>query len=494
MPRSARKLTRLRLTLTALVLAPFALLLTACPGTGGTLVQSVVITSHTDGQVISGPRVIHLEATLVNMPDVASYTVMLNGVAEAGARSGSVISADLELHDHANKVAVQATSTAGHTVYAEVNLDFPFVTLGTYQAAAFAIGQDDLVSITEATPRKVIDGPAGRASVVGGHLYLPDEVLNRVLGYDVVPASSGASPDFVLGQDQFDDTTGREGASGLHAPGGTATDGVRLVATDGNNSRVLLWNSAPTSTAAPADVVLGQGDFLTNIPSCAATKVDHPAGATIVGDKLVVADTDNNRVLIWSLPTFNGAPASVVIGQSSFTTCSNNDDDQDGTAEPSPTARTLNGPLDVWSDGQRLYVADSFNSRVLVYDELPATNFRAADRVLGQTSFTSMASGAGNSGLDYPSSVHGNANQLFVADSGNNRVLVWNSVPTLTGSPAHLVLGQTNFDNVTANAGALDPHANGLSFPTGVYQTGDLLIVGDYENFRYVVYGGTSIP
>lgn len=194
MPRSTRKLTRLRLALTALVLAPFALLLTACPGPGGTLTQSVVITSHTDGQVISGSRVISLMATLVNMPDVGSYTVTLNGVAETATRSGSVITADIELHDHANKVAVEATSTAGNTVYAEVNLEYPFVTLGTYQAAAFAIGQDDLVSVTEATPRKMIDGPSGRPSALGGHLYLPDEELNRVLGYGVVPSSSGASP------------------------------------------------------------------------------------------------------------------------------------------------------------------------------------------------------------------------------------------------------------------------------------------------------------
>ncbi|MBX3141658.1 MAG: hypothetical protein KF875_12945 [Trueperaceae bacterium] len=494
MPRSTRKLTRLRLALTALVLAPFALLLTACPGPGGTLTQSVVITSHTDGQVISGSRVISLMATLVNMPDVGSYTVTLNGVAETATRSGSVITADIELHDHANKVAVEATSTAGNTVYAEVNLEYPFVTLGTYQAAAFAIGQDDLVSVTEATPRKMIDGPSGRPSALGGHLYLPDEELNRVLGYGVVPSSSGASPDFVLGQDQFDDTSGREGATGLHAPAGTATDGVRLAVADGNNSRVLVWNAAPTAQAAPADLVLGQGDFLNNVPGCAATKVDHPAGVAFVGNKLAVADTDNNRVLIWSLPTADGAAADVVIGQASFTTCANNDDDQDGAAEPSPTARTLSGPLDVWSDGQRLYVADSLNNRVLVYDSLPTTNFAAADRVLGQTSFTALAPNTGASGLDYPSSVHGNVNQLFVADSGNNRVLVWQSVPAANGADADLVLGQTNFDNTTANAGSLDPTANGLGFPTGVYQTGDLLIVGDYENNRYVVYGGVSVP
>ena len=40
----------------------------------------------------------------------------------------------------------------------------------------------------------------------------------------------------------------------------------------------------------------------------------------ITNSMIAVADTDNNRVLIWStIPTSNGVPADVVVGQPDFT-------------------------------------------------------------------------------------------------------------------------------------------------------------------------------
>ena len=35
--------------------------------------------------------------------------------------------------------------------------------------------------------------------------------------------------------------------------------------------------------------------------------------------------------------------------------------------------------------------------------------------------------------------------KLFVADTGNNRVMIWNSIPSKNNQPADLVLGQPNF-------------------------------------------------
>ncbi len=46
-----------------------------------------------------------------------------------------------------------------------------------------------------------------------------------------------------------------------------------------------------------------------------------PQGVWIQGSKLFVADTQNNRVLIWNtIPTQNNQPADVVLGQPDFTT------------------------------------------------------------------------------------------------------------------------------------------------------------------------------
>ena len=51
---------------------------------------------------------------------------------------------------------------------------------------------------------------------------------------------------------------------------------------------------------------------------------------------------------------------------------------------PGRCASTLDFPRFALSDGRRLYLADGGNDRVLIYNSLPATNGQAADVVLGQ--------------------------------------------------------------------------------------------------------------
>jgi hypothetical protein len=91
----------------------------------------------------------------------------------------------------------------------------------------------------------------------------------------------------------------------------------------------------------------------------------------------------------------------------------------------------MNFPLGVSGDANgRLWVADTFNSRVLWFDNAAAkANGGNADGVLGQPNFTSFT--ANNGGLSaqslnepyllfYDPSIGG---VLWVADGGNNRVL-----------------------------------------------------------------------
>jgi hypothetical protein len=46
-------------------------------------------------------------------------------------------------------------------------------------------------------------------------------------------------------------------------PSGIASDGSRLLLADRNNNRVLVWNRLPAANDPP-DLVLGQPDFSTN--------------------------------------------------------------------------------------------------------------------------------------------------------------------------------------------------------------------------------------
>ena len=92
------------------------------------------------------------------------------------------------------------------------------------------------------------------------------------------------------------------------------------------HNRVLIWNRIPASNDIPADVAVGQPDLVTgtslpnNLPPTASS-MRGPQGVWIQNGKLYVADTQNNRILIWNhIPTANGTAADVVLGQPNFTT------------------------------------------------------------------------------------------------------------------------------------------------------------------------------
>ncbi len=108
----------------------------------------------------------------------------------------------------------------------------------------------------------------------------------------------------------------------MRAPTAVASDGQILAVADTSNNRILIWNSIPTINGQPADIVLGQPDFNTVAPVIAtASSVRAPQGVWVQNGRLFVADTQNNRILIWnSIPTHNNQAANVVLGQPNFTT------------------------------------------------------------------------------------------------------------------------------------------------------------------------------
>ena len=231
--------------------------------------------------------------------------------------------------------------------------------------------------------------------------------------------------------------------SELDSPETAIMAGVRLVVTDTRNHRVLIWDTLPAISGQDADIVLGQPDFEKCMPNNDATSggpsartFNEPAGVWSDGTRLVVNDSLNNRVLIWnSFPTANYAPADVVLGQSDFANTAANDVDQDGISDGGPDSRTLSYPYDgVDFNGEQLCIADSDNNRVLVWDSFPSGNFQPADRVIGQPDFLSdLANDATGDGsgddpgpttLDSPNGCYFNGNRLFIGDQDNNRILI----------------------------------------------------------------------
>lgn len=459
------------------------------------LVVSVEFVSHADGQVVTGDRTIEVRAN-VKAPADAQVTGSHNGADLAFTRQGNVLRATVELanHDNVIEVTVRAEDESGvKTDKDTLTLHYPFVELGSGQPAAVVIGQ---LSPEEADPNAPegmrVREPYYRPAYVNGTLYVPDSNGHRILAFDGIPEESGVEAAFVVGGPapcKVADCSGANerpenfafDADKFKDPGSLAAYGNGFIMTDTFASRILVFEQAPTDGTAKADRVLGQPDFTSGVNGCAPNKFRFPDMAIVVDGKLIVADTENHRVLIWNqFPANHNVPADLVLGQSSFVSC---EPDRGGQ----PDADTLDNPQGVWSDGQRLIVADAGNRRVLIWNAFPTQNGQPADVVVGQGSFTTQVDGVGPSSLGWAADAVSNGNQLFVADETNNRVMVWNSLPTTNGAPADLVLGQDDMESSVVNRGkGVGPDT--LNQPDGVAIIEGKLFVADWGNHRYVIY------
>ncbi|MBI4358319.1 MAG: NHL repeat-containing protein, partial [Candidatus Omnitrophica bacterium] len=294
--------------------------------------------------------------------------------------------------------------------------------------------------------------------------------------------------DVVVGQPDFTTSSSGSGAAKLNSARAVFSDGKRLFVADRSNHRILIWNKIPTSNGTPADVVVGQPDFGTVSSGTTQIKFNTPRGVFFDGQRLFVADTFNSRVLIWnSLPQANGVPADIVLGHSDFTSNAQNDG---GAVRPN----TLFAPESVQSDGKRLFVCDRGNNRILIYNTIPTSNFASADGVvIGQPdlfSGTANNGGRGSASLNNPESIALAGEKLFVLDTFNQRVLIWNRIPTTNFASADVVIGQPDFVSATANNGGLGPQA--LSAALGIFSDGKRMILSDSGNHRTLIWN--TIP
>ena len=417
----------------------------------------------------------------------------------------------------------------------------------TGQAARLVIGQETFTSQDTNSSDTVVGGVSGLA-YAGDTLFVADS--NRVGAFpsnhrvllfqnlsSQLPSPTAEIPysskcpvclgqaNVVLGQPDFVTTTLNLLATqnDLRLATAVASDGVHVVVADTDHNRVLIWNSIPGHNNAPADVVVGQPDFVsTGLPGNEpnAKSMRGPQGVWIQNGKLYVADTQNNRVLVYNhIPTTNGVAADLVIGAPNFTTFAEPDITQQGTTASSSN---LLNPTSVTSDGVRLYVTDLGYNRVLIWNSIPTSNGAPADVVIGQPDMASSISNnaftgsaatsstdttdkevpvlctvsngtdlAGNptypagcnSTLNFPRFTLAGGGHLFVADGGNDRVLVFDKIPAANAASADYILGQIGGEvNQASDA------ADSLRTPLSLAWDGTNLYVSDAYNRRITVY------
>ena len=325
------------------------------------------------------------------------------------------------------------------------------------------------------------------------HLVVADSGNHRVLIWHGVPEEDERPADVVLGQP--DGTSegpaagGRGPEHGLHLPTGVLIHDGRLIVADAWHHRVLIWDEVPRRSGRRPDLVLGQPDLGSAEPNrggeCSARSMYWPYGVAVVGGRFYVADTGNRRVLGWAggIPSSPDEPPDLILGQ------------------PGPAEREENrgegvGPASFrWPHGitgtpELLLVADAGNHRVLGWRPHPGGD-RGADLVLGQPDpYTAAEFPYGPQRADrlrFPYAASLDGDRLAVADTANNRILLWHGVPTASGQAADALLGQPSF---TANG---ENRWSGvardtLCWPYGLWLHGDLLAVADSGNNRVVIW------
>ncbi|MEM6316551.1 MAG: hypothetical protein AAF960_02720 [Bacteroidota bacterium] len=272
--------------------------------------------------------------------------------------------------------------------------------------------------------------------------------------------------------------------SPLLAPRGVFLVNNQLFVADTAQNRLFIWHKLPTSEFQKPDVVLGQVAKAATGRNAEgkvnASTLFYPSGIWSDGQKLILADAWNHRVLIWwSMPTEDGQPADVVVGQPDF---QHNEPNVKGVGA-APNAQTLNWPYGVFSDGKQLWIADTGNRRVLYYKTIPSNNFTAADKVIGKPNFTERD--YENTEPIWPYSVKVSPNgQLSVTDTQYYRVLLWHDWTTAEKQPADVIIGQASFEGNGQNQYGWFPKANTLNwcYDTCFYKNG--IFVADTGSSR----------
>jgi uncharacterized protein (TIGR03437 family) len=233
------------------------------------------------------------------------------------------------------------------------------------------IGQADFDNATSAAvSASSLDQPSGVAIGPDGDVFVADTGNNRVLEFPGGTASNPAAVR-VYGQPSFSSSapTSPASAQTLLAPQGLYVDaGYTLYVADSGNHRVLIFPNTRDAAAAgtPASMVLGQDGFETSASGVGANRLRNPVDVAM--DRtgvVVVADAGNHRVLLFSSLFFlplTGAYAALALGQPDLNGSSANWNSADGLATP----EGLLAPSGLLVDRQNtVYVADSGNNRVV---------------------------------------------------------------------------------------------------------------------------------
>lgn len=226
----------------------------------------------------------------------------------------------------------------------------------------------------------------------GGYTWVVDSGASHVIKYDTSGqrvSELGSAWNAGSANNQFND------------PIGIAFDGdgnVYISDSDiwygGGNQRIQIFNSSGTYLAT-----IGE----TGVPGSDNAHFNYPRRIAVYSDTLYVADAYNHRVQIFDISNPLTPVYSATLGVTGVSGSDN---------------AHLNNPEGVGVDATYIYVADSNNNRVQIFNRTT----RAYVATIG------TGGGSGNYQVHYPSDVSADTSgNIYVADAWNKRVQQYNS-------------------------------------------------------------------
>ena len=335
-------------------------------------------------------------------------------------------------------------------------------------------------------------GPRGGAIMAAdGPVWISDTGHHRLLGWKTLPQQDGVPADWVIGQADFNsegrNAKGPVTATTLNVPTGICACGEGMAVADAWNHRILIWKQCPQDHNVPADIVLGQKDFNSGEGNrgselATADSFHWPYGVAWLDDKLLVADSENRRVLVWNgLPETNSQPADLVLGQTDFVSRNENAGDE-------ASAMSMRWPHGIALWRGHLCISDAGNNRVMIWKNFPEDNGAACDFVLGQTSTERIDHNQSlywprATTLNMPYAIASHDDWLLVTDTANSRLLGWHIDDLETGAAARALTGQLNFHDKGDNRWQ-PPVADSVCWPYGLQTSGKVVAVADSGNNR----------
>jgi uncharacterized protein (TIGR03437 family) len=365
-----------------------------------------------------------------------------------------------------------------------------------------------------------LNTPAGLGIDSRGRVFVGDG-LNRVLVF-APPLTSGQQAARIMGlyivpEGQPPLTSANEYL--IAQPEGIFFVGDSPVVVDRQLNRALRfdpfdqWPAEGSQISPPARAMIGQATGSDARPNRGQAEptgatLSSPTSGTVGGGFMFIADGGNNRVLV--LPGQGQAGiADRVLGQDALTLNAPNliEGREVAFYVGLSSLGNLGGAftdgagiaLDRRSNPPHLYVADTYNNRILGWrDARRVKQGDKADIVIGQTNFQralinspfNSADNLTETGLYLPAALAVDRDgNLYVADSGNGRVLRFappfdRPAPEDNRYPANLVLGQTSFFTR-----ATDPTARIMGRPFGLAFTAEgHLAVSDAIHHRILFF------